>query len=122
MRQIYIVNATQTVTSDTHPEGVYSVLNGYPIRRDSRDYERTEANPNGNEELALIVAKADFADVVKQFSLAHNRAMWTVTLTRADGRQIMRDGAGAFPDMTPPEPEPEPEPEEPEEPVEPEEE
>lgn len=112
MRQIYIVTAAQVVTSDTHPEGVYSVLNGYPIRRDSRDYERTEANPNGNEELALIVAKSDFANVVKQLSLAHNRAMWTATLTRADGRQIMRESRGAFPDMTPaPEPEPEPEPE-----------
>lgn len=106
MRQIYIVNATQVVTSDTHPEGVYSVLNGFPISRDSRYYERTDTNPNGNEELALIVAKADFADVVKQLSLAHNRAMWTVTLERADGRQIMRESFGAMPDMTPaPEPE-----------------
>ena len=84
MRQIYIVTATQVVTSQTHPEGVYSVLNGYPIYRDSRDYERTDINPNGNEELALIVAKADFADVVKQLSIAHNRAMWMVTLERAD--------------------------------------
>ena len=29
MRQIYIVNATQVVTSDANPQGVYSVLNGY---------------------------------------------------------------------------------------------
>ena len=107
MRQIYIVTATQVVTSDTHPEGVYSVLNGYPIRRDSRDYERTEANPNGNEELALIVAQADFAAVVQQLATAHNRAAWCVTLTRADGVQIARKSFGAFPDMTPPEPEPE---------------
>lgn len=32
-------------------------------------------------------------------------------MTSADGRQIMRESVGAFPDMTP-EPEPEPEPEE----------
>lgn len=101
MRQIYIVTATQVVTSETNPQGVYSVLNGYPISRDSRDYERTDTNPNGNEELALIVAKADFADVVKQLSIAHNRAMWSVTLERADGRQIMRESYGAMPDMTP---------------------
>ena len=101
MRNIYIVNATQVVTSDTHPEGVYSTVNGFPISRDSRDYERTDTNPNGNEELALIVAKADFADVVKQLSLAHNRAMWAVTLERADGRQIMRESYGGTPDMTP---------------------
>lgn len=108
MRNIYIVTATQVVTSDTHPEGVYSVLNGYPIHRDSRDYERTEGNPNGSDALALTVAKADFADVIKTLSLAHNRAMWAVTLERADGRQILRETFGAFPDMTPPQPEPEP--------------
>ena len=112
MRQIYIVNAIQVVTSDANPHGAYSVLNGFPISRDSRDYERTDTNPNGNEELALIVAKADFADVVKQLSLAHNRAMWAVTLERADGRQIMRESYGTMPDMTPaPEPEPEVDPE-----------
>ena len=108
MRQIFETAAYQVVISESHPEGVYSAVNGYPIRRDSRDYERTEENPNGNEELALIVAKADFADVVKQLSIAHNRAMWAVTLERADGRQIMRESFGGMPDMTPaPEPEPE---------------
>lgn len=85
MRQIYIVNATQVVTSDTHPEGVYSNVTGYPKQRDSRDYEATEQNPNGNEELALIVAQADYADAVKALSIAHNRAAWCVTITRADG-------------------------------------
>ena len=112
MRQIYIVNATQVVTSDTHPEGVYSNVTGYPIKRDSRDYEATEQNPNGNEELALIVAQADYADAVKALSIAHNRAGWAVTLERWDGVQLSRKSFGAFPDMTPaPEPEPEPEPE-----------
>lgn len=108
MRNIFTVNATQAVVSESHPEGVYSVLPDYPKRYDSRNYEATESNPNGNEGLALIVAKADFADVVKQLSLAHNRAAWCVTLERADGRQIMRETYGGFPDMTPaPEPEPE---------------
>lgn len=55
MRNIFIVNATQIVVSESHPEGVYSIVNGYPIKRDSRDYERTEENPNGNEELALYI-------------------------------------------------------------------
>lgn len=109
MRQIYICSATQVVVSESHPEGVYSSVTGYPIRRDSRDYERTEANPNGSEELALIVAQADFAAVVQQLATAHNRAAWAVTLTRADGVTIQRKSYGAFPDMTPPEPEPEPE-------------
>lgn len=109
MRQIYIVNASQVVTSEQNPQGVYSVIQGYPIYRDSRDYERTEANPNGNEGLALIVAQADYADAVKALSIAHNRAGWAVTLERWDGVQLARKSFGAFPDMTPkPEPEPEP--------------
>jgi len=106
LRQIYIINATQVVISDSHPEGVYSAVNGYPVRRDSRDYERTEANPNGNEAIALIVAQADYADAVKNLSVAHNRAGWAVTLERWDGVQIARKSWGAMPDMTPvPEPE-----------------
>ena len=107
MRQIYIVNATQVVVSESNPQGVYSNVTGYPIKRDSRDYEATEQNPNGNEELALIVAQADYSDAVKALSIAHNRVGWAVTLERWDGVQIARKMFGAFPDMTPkPEPEP----------------
>lgn len=112
LRQIYIVTATQVVASESNPQGVYSNVAGYPITRDSRDYEATEQNPNGNPELALTVAQADFAEAVKQLSLAHNRAAWAVTLTRADGVLVERKSYGAFPDMTP-QPEPTPEPEEP---------
>lgn len=109
MRQIYTTTAMQIVTSESNPQGVYSAVNGYPIRRDSRDYEATEQNPNGNEELALIVAQADYSDAVKALSLAHNRAGWAVTLERWDGVQLARKSYGAFPDMTPVlEPEPEP--------------
>jgi len=109
-RNIYITHAVQIVTSESHPEGMYTIVSGYPIKRDSRDYEATEANPNGNEELALIVAQADYADAVKALSIAHNRAGWAVTLERWDGVQIAKKAYGAFPDMTPaPEPEPEPE-------------
>lgn len=108
LRQIYIVNATQVVTSDTHPEGVYSVLPDYPKRFDSRNYNATEANPNGDEVKALVMAKSDFHARLSALEASDARAMWTVTLTRADGRQIMRESFGAFPDMTPaPEPEPE---------------
>jgi len=114
LRQLYIVTATQVVTSESNPQGVYSNVTNYPKTFDSRDYEATAENPNGNAEIALIVAQADFADVVKQISLAHNRVMWAVTLTRADGVLVERKSFGAFPDMTPA-PQPEPEPEEPEE-------
>ena len=108
MRQIFIVNATQVVVSSQNPQGVYSTVPDYPKQYDSRNYNATEANPNGDEARALDVAKAEFYSRVSAFLSANNRAMWTVTLTRADGRQIMRESVGAFPDMTP-----EPEPEEP---------
>ena len=116
-RNIFIVNATQVVVSESHPEGLFSVVSEYPRQFDSRNYNATEENPNGDESRALDVAKAEFYSRVSSFLTANNRAMWTVTLARADGRQIMRESVGAFPDMTP---EPEPEPEEPEEPTEPE--
>lgn len=113
MRNIYTVTATQVVVSESHPEGIMSTVDGYPKNYDSRNYNATEENPNGDESRALDVAKAEFYSRVSAFLTANNRAMWTVTLTRADGRQIMRESVGAFPDMTPA-PEPEPEPEEPE--------
>lgn len=113
MRQIYIVNATQVVTSDSHPEGAYSVVSGYPKLFDSRNYNATEENPNGDAEKALSAAKAEYYNRLGANYASTSRAMWTVTLERADGRQFMRESVGAFPDMTPePEPQPEPEPEE----------
>ena len=116
MRNIYIVNATQVVTSDTHPEGSYSVVQGYPKTFDSRNYEATETNPNGSEEKALAAAKSEyFSRLSANYAGSQTRVMWAVTLTRADGRTIMAESWGAFPDVTPePEPEPTPEQEEPE--------
>ena len=110
MRNIYIVNATQVVTSESHPEGVYSTVSGYPKTFDSRNYNATEQNPNGDEERALQVAKAEYFSRLSAMYSATGRAMAVVTLERADGRQIMRESIGAFPDMTPV-----PEPTEPEE-------
>lgn len=101
MRQIYTVTATQLITSDAHPEGLYSVVPDYPKTYDSRNYNATEQNPNGDETRALEVAHGEFHSRVGAFLTANNRAMWTVTLTRADGRQIMQESRGAFPDMTP---------------------
>lgn len=101
MRQIYIVNATQVVVSESHPEGVFGVVPDYPKQYDSRNYLAPDANPNGDEARALEVAQAEFHTRVGAFLSANNRAMWTVTLTRADGRQIMQESRGAFPDMAP---------------------
>ena len=108
MRQIFIVNASQVVVSESHSEGLYSVVSGYPKTFDSRNYNATEENPNGDEERALQVAKAEYFSRLSAMYSANNRAMATVTLERADGRTIMRECIGAFPDMTPaPTPEPE---------------
>ena len=109
MRQIYIVNAAQVVTSASHPEGLYSIVSGYPKTFDSRNYNATAENPDGDPEKAYRVAKADFLSQESAFLVADNRAMWTVTLTRADGRQMMAESFGDFPEV---EPTPEPEPDE----------
>lgn len=110
MRQIFEVNATHVVVSEAHPEGVYSVIPGYPKTFDSRSFAAADGNPNGDEEKALAMAKSDFHARLSALEASDTRAMWTVTLTRADGRQIMREQYGTFPDLSPtPEPEPEPE-------------
>lgn len=101
MRQIYIVTATQVVTSGAHPEGAYSVLPDFPKWFDSRNYGATEQNPNGNEEKALAMAKSAFHSQLSAMEASDTRAAWCVTLERADGTQIMREKWGAFPDMTP---------------------
>ena len=123
MRNLYIVNAYQVVISDSHPEGLFSTVSGYPKTFDSRNYGATEQNPNGDSEAALKAAKAEyFSRLSSNYAGSASRVMSTVTLETAQGRAIMAESIGAFPDMTPaPEPEPEPEPVEPEEPEEPEE-
>ena len=107
LRQIYTVTATQIVTSDAHPEGLKSTVQGYPKDFDSRSYP-SNGNPNGDSDAALMAAKSDYHARLSAFETVNaNRVMATVTLEQADGRQIMRDSIGAMPDMTPaPEPEP----------------
>lgn len=112
MRNIYIVNATQVITSESHPEGLFSVATGFPKTFDSRAYPASDGNPNGDEGKALNMAKSAYlAQLSTNYANANpTRVMTVVTLERADGRTIMRECIGAFPDMTPvPEPTPEPE-------------
>ena len=107
MRNIFIVNATQVVASESHPEGLYSVVSGYPRQFDSRNYNSTEQNPNGDTDAALRAAKSEYYSRLSAiYAGSANRVMATITLEQADGRTIIRDSIGAFPDMTPaPEPE-----------------
>lgn len=101
MREIYIVNATQVVTSESHPEGVFSVVPGYPKTFDSRNYNATTENPDGDTSKALRIAKSDYCAQRSVLLASDARAMWTVTLSMADGRQLASECFGAFPDVTP---------------------
>lgn len=109
MRNLYIVNATQVVISESNPQGLFSVVSGFPKQFDSRSYNATEANPNGDSDAALRAAKAEyFSRLSANYAGSATRVMATVTLETAQGRTIMSECIGAFPDITP-EPEPEPE-------------
>jgi len=112
MRNIYIVNALQIVVSDQNPQGVLSTVSNYPKNFDSRDYKATADNPNGDEEIALLAAQAEFSAEIVTLATANNanRVGWSVSITRgSDGKQLYLKSFGAFPDMTPqPEPQPEP--------------
>ena len=89
-RNIFTVNATQVVTSDSHPEGIKSVVSGFP-----KDYD----SASSSEEQALDAAKsAYFAQLSANYGNTNpNRVMMTVTLEMANGRQLMHDCKGAFP-------------------------
>ena len=101
-RAIFIVNATQVVTSASHPEGLFSVVSNYPKTYDSRAYNATEENPDGDIAAALNAAKAEyFSRLSSNYSGSATRVMATVTLERSDGRIVLAECIGAFPDMTP---------------------
>lgn len=95
MRNIFTVNATQVVISESHPEGIYSVFMGYPKYFDTKDYE-------DDIELTRIVADAEYSDRVKQFALSKTRVKWTVTLSNADGDVLAKRTYGTFPETKEP--------------------
>ena len=119
-RTILTVNATQIVVSENHPEGLYSVMSGFPKAFDS-------FNNDGDIDATMKQAKASYFDQLSKNYANTNpsRVMTTVMLYAHDGTLLMHESVGQFPT---PEPEPShedteipyiPEPEEPEEPEEP---
>lgn len=106
MRNILIVNATQVVTSENHPEGMFSVMSGFPKTFDSLNY-------NDDVELTMRAAKSAYFDQLSKNYAYTNRAMTTVTLEAADGKQFLKECIGAFPEVVEEETEPEVVPEEP---------
>lgn len=91
-RDIIIVNATQVVTSESNPQGIMSIVSGYPKIFDSINY-------NGNLEAAMKAAKADYYDRlgINYANTNPNRVMTTVTLEMANGHQLLRGFVGDLP-------------------------
>ena len=103
-RNIFTVNATQVVVSENNPQGLFSVISGYPKNYDSDNY-------NGDMEAALRAAKSEYYSRLSQnYAGSATRVMATVTLMQANGQLVMRDSTGAFPVVNPPAQEPEEEP------------
>ena len=115
-REIYTVTATQIVISESNPQGVLSNVPNYPVPFDSRSYKATAENPNGDRDIALLAAQANYSNEIVTLATAENanRVGWAVSIIRAsDGKQVANKSFGGYPDMTPA-PEPVPEEEEPE--------
>ena len=98
-RAIAIVNATQVITSESNPQGLFSVVSGFPKVFDS--------GVGGDIEANMKQAKAAYHDQLSKNYANTNpaRIMMTVTLEMASGEQILRESIGGLPA----EPEPEPE-------------
>lgn len=94
-RAVLIVNATQIVVSESNPQGLFSVMSGYPKTFDS-------ALNNGDTELTMKKAKSEYYDRLgKNYGDTNeNRVMTTVTLEVADGEQMLKEVIGTLPDMS----------------------
>ena len=91
MRNILIVNATQVVVSESHPEGLFSVVSGYPKFFDTESY-------NGDVAAAMRSAKAEYySRLSANYSGAPARVMATVTLGNAAGVSLLHESIGDFP-------------------------
>ena len=90
-RAIAIVNATQVVTSEQNPQGIYSVVSGFPKVFDSGDGGDIEQNMKNAK-------SAYFAQLSTNYGNTNpNRVMMTVTLEMASGEQILRESIGGYP-------------------------
>ena len=94
-RSIIIVNATQLVTSESHPEGILSNASGFPVTIDS-----SNSPYNGDIEYAMKAAKATyFKKLGANYEDTNpNRVMTTVTLEMATGEQILKGKIGNYPE------------------------
>lgn len=92
-RTILIVNATQVVTSESNPQGLLSVVSGYP-----KTFDSSLSPYNGDIELTMKAAKADYYDRlgIMYGNTNANRIIQTVTLQNVFGENILYDSIGNF--------------------------
>lgn len=90
-RAIVIVNATQVITSEQNPQGLFSVVSGFPKVFDS--------GVDGDIEQNMKNAKSAYFDQLsKNYANTNpNRVMTTVTLEMANGQQILCEPVGSLP-------------------------
>lgn len=93
-RNVVIVNATQVVTSESNPNGIFSTISEFPKTFDSINY-------NDDIGLTMRMAKSAYYDQLSKNYANVNpaRVMTTVTLEMASGEQILRESIGSFPVM-----------------------
>ena len=96
-RAIAIVNATQVITSESNPQGLFSVVSGFPKVFDSGNSGDIEQNMKNAKAAYFAQLSANYANTNPA------RIMMTVTLEMASGEQILRESIGGLPA----EPEPE---------------
>lgn len=100
-RAIAIVNATQVITSDSNPQGIFSVVSGFPKVFDSGEGGDIEQNMKNAKSAYFAQLSANYGNTNPA------RVMTTVTLEMASGEQILRETIGGLPVVEPtPEPEP----------------
>ena len=89
-RNIVIVNATQVVTSEANPAGIFSVVSGFPKIFDSGENGDIEQNMNSAKSAYFSQLATNYANTNPA------RIMTTVTLEMANGQQIMKESIGGF--------------------------
>ena len=91
-RAIAIVNATQVVTSESNPYGIFSVVSGFPKVFDSGEQGDIEQNMKNAKSAYFAQLSANYANTNPA------RVMTTVTLEMANGEQILRESIGGLPE------------------------
>ena len=90
-RSIIIVNATQVVTSEQNPNGLFSVVNGFPKVFDSGYDGDVDQNMNNAKSAYHAQLSTNYANTNA------SRVMMTVTIERANGEQIDSVAIGRIP-------------------------